>query len=41
MLIEIAWSVLYKTLATTYLNLIADDVLERALMALQPSAAMY
>ena len=40
MLIEIVWSFLHKTLATIYLKL-ADDVLERALMALQPSAAMY
>ena len=41
MLIEIVWSFLHKTLATIYLLKLADDVLVRALMALQPSAAMY
>ena len=39
MLIEIVGSFLHKTLATIYLKN-ADDVLEQALMALQPSAAI-
>ena len=39
MVIEIVWSFLHKILATIYLNLQTMS-LERAVTALQPSAAM-
>ena len=39
MVIEIVWSFLHKTLVT--ISYLAEDVLERAKMAMKPSAAMY
>ena len=39
MVIEIVWSFLHKALAT--ISKLADDVLERAQMAMKPSAAMF
>ena len=41
MVIEIVWLFLHKILATIYMYLNLDDVLERAVTALQPSAAMF